>query len=240
MLPPPHAAASSLGTMIKRLLRHPAVLRVLAALLGHYLAFALRTTRWTLDGTEHVAPYLAGRPVIAAFWHERLPLMPELWRMAQHQSGPRMNVLISRHFDGRFIALLLTRFGLTVVHGSSARNGQDRGGAASIRQMLERLALGEQIAITPDGPRGPRREAAPGVAQLAAMSGIPVLPCAAQTTRRVTLNSWDRMVLPLPFGRGALVCAPPIAVGRDDATGTLPEIAAALTDAAERADRLCR
>jgi lysophospholipid acyltransferase (LPLAT)-like uncharacterized protein len=106
--------------------------------------------------------------------------------------------------------------------------------------MLERLAQGEQIAITPDGPRGPRRDAAPGVAQLAALSGIPVLPCAAQTSRRVTLNSWDRMVLPLPFGRGNLVCRAPIAVGREEAAAALPTIAAALNNAADRADLLCR
>jgi len=226
--------------MIKRLLRHKAVPRLLAALLGRYLQFALRTTRWTLHGAEHVAPYLAGQPVIAAFWHERLPLMPSLWRLAQLQSSPRMHVLVSRHRDGRFIARLLDRFGVATVHGSTARNGQNRGGAAGMRQMLERLAAGEQVGITPDGPRGPRRVASPGVAQLAALSGVVVLPCSAQTTRRRVLRTWDRMVLPLPFGRGVLVCRRPIAVARDEAAAALPEIAAALTAAAEQADRLCR
>jgi len=239
MLPPRDAVPRALRTMIKRLLRHKWVLGLLAGLLGGYLEFALRTTRWSLDGAEHVAPHLAGRPVIAAFWHERLPLMPALWGMARRQSNPRMHVLISRHRDGRLIALLMARFGVDVVHGSTARNRQERGGAASTRMLLEHLANGDQVAITPDGPRGPRRVAAPGVARLAALSGIAVLPCAAQTSRRRVLASWDRMVLPLPFGRGVLVCGPRIEVGRDDAEAALPSIAAALTEAADRADRLC-
>ena len=227
--------------MIKRLLRHKAVLGLAAALLGHYLSFALRTTRWTLDGAEHAAPHLAGQPAIAAFWHERLPLMPALWQAAQRQGGKaRMHVLVSRHRDGRFIGLLVTRFKLQIVHGSTARNGQDRGGAAGMRQMLEALAGGDHVAITPDGPRGPRRMAASGVAQLAAVSRVSVLPCSAQTSRRYVLGSWDRMVLPLPFGRGVLVCLPTIAVAREDADAVLPQIAAAMTEAADRADRLCR
>jgi lysophospholipid acyltransferase (LPLAT)-like uncharacterized protein len=227
--------------MIRRLLRHPAVLGLLTAMLGRYLAFALRTTRWHLDGEEHVAPHIAGRPAIVAFWHECLPLMPVLWRFARRRGATvRAHVLVSRHADGRLIGSLVGRFGLDAVHGSTARNGRDRGGAAGLRLMRERLAAGDHVAITPDGPRGPRRSAAPGVAQLAALSGAAVLPCAAQTSRRIVLGTWDRMVLPLPFGRGVLVCLPDIAVGRDDADAALPAIQAALTDAADRADRLCR
>src|SRR5580698_9353570 len=109
--------------MIKGLLRHKAVLGLAAMLLGRYLAFALRTTRWTLDGAEHVAPHIGGEPAIVAFWHERLPLMPALWRLAQRQgSTARTHVLVSRHHDGRFIGLLVARFGLTAVHGSTARD----------------------------------------------------------------------------------------------------------------------
>ena len=224
--------------MLKRLLRSPAVQSLLAALLGRYLAFALRTTRWTLHGAANVARHGAGEPAIVAFWHERLPLMPPLLRQAR-QGGPRVHALASRHSDGRLIGELMRRFGVEVVHGSTARNGEDRGGAAALRQLLRHLSAGEHVVITPDGPRGPRRQAAAGIAQLAAISGVPVLPCAAQTSRRWVLSSWDRMVLPLPFGRGVIVCGATIRVARRDAGGSLPVIAAALTAAAAEADRLC-
>ena len=95
------------------------------------------------------------------------------------------------------------------------------------------------MAITPDGPRGPRRRAAAGVAQVAELSGIAVLPCAAQTTRRIRLATWDGMVLPLPFGRGAIVCGPPISVPPHGWQSALPVIEAALSEAAEAADVLC-
>ncbi|MBN9508025.1 MAG: lysophospholipid acyltransferase family protein [Alphaproteobacteria bacterium] len=225
--------------MLKRLLRNRAVSAALVFVLARYLALALATTRWSMHGEEHVALHIAGQPVIVAFWHERLPLMVALWRHAGPLVGRRRAyVLISRHTDGRIIGALIRRFRLDVVHGSSARNGQERGGAAGMRQMLERLVAGDYVAITPDGPRGPRRRAAGGIAQLAAISGVPVLPCAAQTTRRRTLASWDRMVVPLPFARGVIVCGPTIAVPRDGAAEALPAIEAALTEAADLADRL--
>ncbi len=226
--------------MLKRLLRHRAIHALLTAILARYLAFALRTTRWTLHGAEHVAPQMAGAPAIAAFWHERLPLMLALWRRVQ--AGGRAaetSVLVSRHSDGRFIGELMRGFGVRVVYGSTARNGQSCGGATVARQMLERLQAGGSVVITPDGPRGPRRQAAPGVAQLAAMSGVAVLPCAAQTSARYVLRSWDRMVLPLPFGRGVIVCLPPVVVARDGADAALADIAAAMSQAADLADRLC-
>jgi lysophospholipid acyltransferase (LPLAT)-like uncharacterized protein len=226
--------------MLKRMLRHRATQATLAFLLGRYLAFALATTRWRLEGDAHMAQAVQGQPVIAAFWHERLPLMPALWRHARRGGMPRMAVLVSRHNDGRFIGEMMRQFELDIVHGSTARYGQDRGGAAGLRALLDRLAAGGSVVIPPDGPRGPRRQAAPGVAQLAALSGVAVLPCAAQTSRRYTLRSWDHMVLPLPFGRGTLVCLPPIAVPREAAATALAEIATAMDAAAARADHLCR
>jgi lysophospholipid acyltransferase (LPLAT)-like uncharacterized protein len=224
---------------MKRLLRHPIVQATLARLLGTYLRFALWSTRWSLDGHANVAPHAAGAPVVVAFWHERLPLMPTLWLKARQSAEGRnahnrAHVLVSHHPDGRFIGAVVGRFALGVVQGSSSR-----GGAKGTRMLLSLLASGDHIAITPDGPRGPRRIAAPGVAQLAALSGAPVLPCSAQTTRRWILRTWDRMVVPKPFGRGVVVCLPTIAVARDGWEEAVPVISAALTAAADRADRLC-
>jgi hypothetical protein len=147
--------------------------------------------------------------------------------------GAPMHVLVSRHRDGRLIGDVGARFGLTTVHASSSR-----GGGVGLLSLARLLGQGAHVAITPDGPRGPRRQAAPGVAGLAALTGRPVLPCAAATSRRRLLGSWDRMVLPLPFGRGVIVVQPPIVVPRRGGEGALPAIQAALTEACDRADAL--
>jgi lysophospholipid acyltransferase (LPLAT)-like uncharacterized protein len=226
--------------MLKRLLRRPVVQRVLASLLGRYLDFALKTTEWTLYGGEHLSPLLRGNPAVVAFWHERLPLMPALWTLARRRAANvKACVLVSRHADGRFIGEVMRRFDLAVAHGSSQRHGRDRGGAAGMRALLDQLAAGSHVVITPDGPRGPPRVAAPGVAQLAAMAAVRVLPCAAQISRRRVLRTWDEMVLPLPWGRGVIVCGRAISVPRDRAEDALPVIAQSLTTAADDADRLC-
>lgn len=236
MLPAGHDLCRTLP-VLKRLLRGSRVQAILASLLGRYLDFALRTTRWTILGEENFAPYRAGAPVVAAFWHECLPLMPALWTRARDATpGLRLHVLVSRHADGRFIGDIIAHFGLDVAHGSTARNGRTRGGATGALSLLSALEDGQQVAITPDGPRGPARKAAPGVAQLAGLSGRPVLPCAARSTRCITLSSWDRMILPLPWGRGVLVCRPAIAVARDDWEASLPDITKALDAATAAAE----
>jgi len=222
---------------IKRLLRREGAQAALAWLASGYLAFVYRTTRWRVIGAEHAASALAGAPAIVAFWHERLALMPVLWRIAPGLPGARLagraaHVLISRHRDGVLIAGIIRRFGLGVLHGSTSR-----GATAGILAMSGALARGEIIAITPDGPRGPRRQAAPGVARLAAISGATVLACAASTSRRRVLGSWDRMLLPLPFGRGVICCSAAITVTEADWQERLAAIAAAMTEAAEQADR---
>jgi lysophospholipid acyltransferase (LPLAT)-like uncharacterized protein len=226
--------------MLEGVLRSQAAQRAGAVAVGFYLRFALRTTRWALDGAEHIVPFAGQGAVIAAFWHECLPLMPALWFRVRATNPARdMKVLISLHRDGRFIADVMRRVGMGIVHGSSAKNGRDKGGAGALRNLLAVLKQGDAVALTPDGPRGPARVAAGGVAQLAALSGAPVLPCAARLRHHVRLPSWDRLIVPLPFGRGVLVCLPPIAVPREGAAEATSSIAAALSKAAERAEALC-
>jgi len=129
---------------------------------------------------------------------------------------------------------VVRRFGILPIMGSSTR-----GGAAGLRGLLTVLRQGGLIGITPDGPRGPRRQAAAGVAQLAALAGVPVLPCAARTSRRIRLGTWDQMALPLPFGRGVVVCGTAITVSTDGWKDAVPDITSGLNQAADRAERLC-
>ncbi len=223
---------------MKRLLRHPAVQAMSARLLGRYLAFALSTTRWRLEGGEHLDALVGGAPAIVAFWHRRLPLMPMLWLLARRrpQFRPRrVHVLVSQHADGQFIGNVIRGFQMETVAGSSSR-----GGASGLRTMMRLLQGGDFVAITPDGPRGPPEEAAPGVAQLAGLAGVPVLPCAAQTTRHWALRTWDSMLVPKPFGHGVVVCGPLIQVARKGWADAVPVIGAALTAAGDLADQLCK
>ncbi len=222
--------------MAKRLIRHPATQAALAWLVALYLRCVWATTRWTLVGEEH-ARACADRPMILAFWHERLPLAALGWRLlvrrVPQRDGRRAQVLISRHRDGRLIAAAVRPFGIDVVHGSSSK-----GGASGLRGLARILAGGGVAVITPDGPRGPARTAAPGVAQLAALTGVPVLPCAVSSSRMRLARSWDRMRFPLPFARGFAVMGAPVVVAREDAAGAIPAITAALNAACAQADAL--
>jgi lysophospholipid acyltransferase (LPLAT)-like uncharacterized protein len=207
----------------------------LASVLGVYLDLALRTTRWRLDGAAHLAPLVSGTPMIVAFWHEHLPLMAPLWLRARRLGAPGpLSLLVSRHRDGQLLGATMRRFGTEVIHGSSSR-----GGAAGLRGCARAIGAGGLVALTPDGPRGPRRVAAPGVAQLAALTGAPVLPAAAWSSRQLRLRrTWDRMAVPLPLARGVLVCGPPVMVARDGWEAGLARITAELNAAAARAKAL--
>jgi lysophospholipid acyltransferase (LPLAT)-like uncharacterized protein len=233
--------------MFKQVLKSAGARRAGARLIGAYLRFALQTTRWTIDGEAHLLPFVQDVPVVAAFWHECLPLMPAVWlRVRRANPGRRGTMLVSRHADGMLIGEALSRFDLATVHGSTARPSAvggkqaDKGGAAALAALLRVLRRGDAVIMTPDGPVGPPREAAEGAVQLAARSGAPVLPMAARVRFARRLNSWDRMILPLPFGRGVVVCLAPMMVERSAAGAALAPLTAALTAAAERAEALCR
>ena len=223
---------------MKNWLKRPGVQVALARILVAYLKFALGTTRWTLIGLEHLA-LPDRRPSVLAFWHQRLTLIPALKSLALKRGMiPTVTVLTSRHRDGMLVSSVMEGFGLAVVNGSTAKDGQEKGGSTALRRMLACLSEGQVVALTPDGPRGPAGIPAPGLAQLAALSGAPVVPCAAQVGWRISLPGWDRMVLPLPFGRGVMLCGAPITVPRRDWLDSLPALKAAIDTATARADAM--
>lgn len=195
------------------------------------VALLRRTMRLTRFGQEQADKLHAeGQPVIYAFWHSRLLLMPLAYR------GRGAKVLVSRHADGELISRAIEGLGFPTIRGSSTR-----GGAMAVRAMLRALKEGWDLGITPDGPRGPREQVQPGVVWTAALSEAPILPVGFGTSHGRAFASWDRFVLPYPGARGVFVYGDPLYVGRGDEAHLeatrrlLEERLQAVTHAAERA-----
>jgi lysophospholipid acyltransferase (LPLAT)-like uncharacterized protein len=144
-------------------------------------------------------------PNITVFWHNRQIALP--WFFAKGSFGFRrpVSVLISQHFDGRLIADVIAKFGIGSVAGSSSR-----GAVAAAKTMLSELQAGNNIAITPDGPRGPIYKAKVGAARLAFQIGVPVYPVAFAASKYWQFHSWDEFRLPKPFSKIAVFFADPI------------------------------
>jgi len=146
-----------------------------------------------------------GGPIIAAFWHGRLLMAPTGWRYR----AP-LAVMVSHHHDGEMIARTVHHFGVRTVRGSTTR-----GGAKALREMLHVVQGGNSVAITPDGPKGPRMRAQSGIVLLAQLSGAPIVPATYAVSRRRLASSWDRFVIALPFSRGLYLWGAPIHVAPD-------------------------
>jgi lysophospholipid acyltransferase (LPLAT)-like uncharacterized protein len=218
---------------VKRIFRSASVQHGIAWVLALYIRLAMVSQHWRVVGGENLSLLAGPDPFIVVYWHETLPSIPVLLRRARAAGMTRQAVgLASRHRDGRLVANILQNLGLEQVAGSTSK-----GGPAGLLGLSKALEAGKHVTLTPDGPRGPRRVAAPGVAQLAALTATRVIPCGAWTSRAVTLEkSWDRMRLTLPFGRGVLVVGEPITVPSDNWEAGLAEIGAALNAAQERAE----
>ena len=144
------------------------------------------------------------RGVLCVFWHSRIGLSPSCWPLDRAQPA---KALISLSADGEFIAKAVARQGFPAVRGSSANKDKAaaaKGGSQALRDGLKQLKLGA-LAITPDGPRGPANVMAEGLPLMAKLSRAPVLFIGMSCSPAIRLNSWDKAVLPLPFGKGAIV-----------------------------------
>lgn len=188
-----------------RPLRNPVIQSVLAWSLARWMQFCFATIRWTREN-EAVAErvWAQGGGVLCVFWHSRIGLSPSCWPLDRAQPA---KALISLSADGEFIAKAVARQGFPAVRGSSAnkdKTDRAKGGSQALRDGLKQLKVGA-LAITPDGPRGPAGVMAEGAPLLAKLSGAPVLFIGMSCNPAIRLNSWDRAVLPLPFGKGAIV-----------------------------------
>lgn len=194
------------------------------------------TLRIAVVGVDALAPlWRAERPLIYAAWHGRILMVPWLNGWLRRTRGARpVRALASRSRDGEVVARYVGRFGLEVVRGSSSR-----GGADALRALAAAVRAGHDVAVIPDGPRGPRYQLQPGVVALAALTSAPVVPLAFAGRPARRLRTWDEFLIPAPFARCAAVFGAPVTVPRDaDREVARKELERALIEVTRTADRL--
>ena len=194
----------------------------------------LGSIRLRLCGPGLVSRRPGGRkPVIFTFWHERL-----LMALRTHKRTAA-RTLVSHHADGEMVAAAARSMGLVPLRGSTARQG-----FRAMRQLLKDVANGYDYGLTPDGPRGPRRNFHVGTVYFASRSGLSIIPCTVSYGRFRATKSWDRFLLPMPFTRALVYFGEPVRVPPDLDAAQLEawaeKLGRTLTAVTEENDRLWR
>lgn len=179
---------------------------LLATPLIHLLGLTLRIKE---AGRTELGPRSRpAEPPLWALWHETI--LMGVW----HHRDRDVHVMISASRDGELISTIGKFFGYTAIRGSSSKGGKE-----ATREMVDHLKAGKRCAITPDGPRGPRREIKMGAVQIARLAGCPVVPFGFAAEHCWRLKSWDKFIIPKPFSRAVFVYGEPIRIpaqGGDD------------------------
>ncbi len=183
--------------------------RLTAALAYGLIRSVAATLRFTWDDHSGLLAGANPQPAIFTIWHNRLALSLEIFRqyMLRRQPERRLAALVSASRDGGLLARILEHYGVQPVRGSSSRRGPQ-----ALLELTTWAERGYDLAITPDGPRGPRYVVQEGVISLAQLTGQPIVPVAYHLSRKFCPKSWDRFQVPLPFGRCEVSFGDPIRV----------------------------
>jgi len=151
-------------------------------------------------------------PFIFCIWHNRLPFCLLLYRHYVRKKGlpHQMAAIVSASKDGGVVARVLEHFGVQPVRGSSSRRGPQ-----ALLELTTWAERGYDLAITPDGPRGPQYIVQPGAVALAQVTGLPLVAASYHLSWKIRLKSWDRFQVPLPFGRVVIKMCEPLFVPRE-------------------------
>lgn|GEM_PF-468823 len=192
-------------------------LSVASFLVWAVLRLLRATVRLERHGSEELeALWKSEQRVLLAFWHGRSIMVPFFYQ------GPGVSIMNSTHRDGEIVTRALARLGIESTRGSSSRSA-----VAGVLGLVRAFRRGRDLALIPDGPRGPAGVAKAGVAELALQTRAPVFPVAVSCSRAFRLRTWDRLMLPRPGARVVLVVGPPLR--------PMPERGGALRSVAERA-----
>ena len=174
--------------MLKKLSRSLALytLPFVGAMLIRFLYF---TNKKVFDAPQDFGE----KNFIMACWHGELLMIP--YAYLRYRKKPHVKLLISEHFDGNLIAKTLSFFGFETIRGSSTR-----GGVKALMRSIKALRDGYDIGITPDGPKGPRHKVSDGIVHMAQKADVDIVLVSIKPQHYWQLHSWDRFVIPKPFG----------------------------------------
>ncbi len=154
----------------------------------------------------HLPKDMPKSPVIISFWHEYI-LFASLIFKTTMQKEDKCSVIISEHFDGNMIANTVKFFGIGSIRGSSTR-----GGIKAIKESFKLIDKGECVAITPDGPKGPRHSVADGIVAIAQKKDVKIVTYSYKASSFWRLNSWDKFLIPKPFSRVDFYVSEPFSI----------------------------
>jgi hypothetical protein len=179
--------------------------RALGWLVWLVLSLLRKTVRLSVVGIEPLRErWQAGEPSVLAFWHGRSIMLPFVY------AGPGASIMNSTHRDGEIITRALARFGIRSTRGSSTRSA-----VPGTLGLARELRAGRDVALIPDGPRGPAGSAKAGAVTLAIAGKAPLFPLAFSASRSVRMRGWDRMLIPLPGAEVVCVVGEPLPAPRD-------------------------
>jgi lysophospholipid acyltransferase (LPLAT)-like uncharacterized protein len=195
-----------------------------------YLAIRLicPTLRYSISWEETPSPpdAIFEKPVIYSFWHRSVFPAAWMWRNCG------IAVMVSRSFDGEYIARIIEKFGFGAVRGSSSR-----GGSEALREMKKELDKGAAVAFTIDGPRGPKYVAKPGPVLLARASGMPMAAFYVALGDAWVLKTWDEFMIPKPFSKALVRVSPKLRVPAQANDTQIRDFHGLLQQALERVTR---
>lgn len=218
----------------KKILRTKLAYSVICWIGAKYIKFVSFTNSWSFINKKYVENlWKKNEAFILCFWHGRLLMMPLSWNKKK-----KINVLISTHSDGQLLSKTVKHFNIETITGSSSK-----GGSEAIRNIIKSLKSGISIGMTPDGPRGPRMKVNSAIIKIASLTGHKIVPLSYSVKKKFFLNSWDKFLVALPFGKGCFVWGKPIKIKKNISTNEDLKLSKRLENnllkLTKKADRYC-
>ena len=186
----------------KKLLKNFFIQNILALIASAYIYLVRYTSIIQIKNSKEILKlWENGQPFILAFWHSQLMMVNFSWK-----SEKKLNILASGHSDGRFGALIAKYLNANNIPTSNSQK------KISLRPIFELLNNKNYIAITPDGPRGPKEKVSEGIIKIASKTSTIIIPIGFWSSKNFSLNSWDSFLITLPFSKCCFVWGNPIKI----------------------------